>query len=191
MMADTETPETATRALPSEPAAPRWLRIVMVVFLAAPQLLTGLWAVLLPARWFADFPGLGPALIAAEPPFNRHLATDAGAGFLAIGLCVAGAAWLGRVSACRLALITYLALEIPHVTYHVGHRVDALSGFEEAMSVAGILSGVAVALVFLWLLRPAVSPAGAGRSSVQPTAVSPTAGRAPTRPSPSNASADH
>ncbi len=67
----------------------------MVVFLAVPQLVTGAWAILRPAGWFADFPGIGPALVAAEPPFNRHLATDAGAGFLAIGVCLAVAVVFG------------------------------------------------------------------------------------------------
>lgn len=142
----------------------------MLVFLAAPQLLTGAWAILRPAGWFADFPGIGPALVAAEPPFNRHLATDAGAGFLAIGACLAVAVVFRRVSSCRLALLTYLAFEVPHALYHVSHRVDALSGITEVLSASAILSGVGVALVLLWALQPRLSPGNAGRSSALPTA---------------------
>jgi len=35
-----------------------------------------------------------PRLVAAEPPYNAHLATDAGAGLLASGLVLLVAAWL-------------------------------------------------------------------------------------------------
>ena len=178
-----ESVASASSALPPPDAvAATWIRTVMAVFLAAPQLLTGAWAILRPAGWFADFPGIGPAIVAAEPPFNRHLATDAGAGFLAIGACLLAAAIFARVPSCRLALLTYLVFEVPHAAYHVGHRVDALSGITELLSASAILSGVAVALVLLWVLQPRRSPGNAGRSSALPTAASaydePTAGAA-------------
>ncbi len=60
----------------------------LALALAPAQLVTGLWAVLAPLAWFDDFPGLGPSLIAADPPYNQHLATDAGAGFLATGVAL-------------------------------------------------------------------------------------------------------
>ena len=56
----------------------RWVRLGMVVTLAVPQLVTGLWAVIATRNWFERFPGVDPRLVAAEPPFNAHLATDAG-----------------------------------------------------------------------------------------------------------------
>jgi hypothetical protein len=87
----------------SEESVARWVRLGMVIVLAVPQLAIGLWAVLAPANWFEKFPGIDPRLVAAEPPFNAHLATDAGAGFLAIGIALAVAAAWGRRQAVQLA----------------------------------------------------------------------------------------
>ena len=47
----------------------------------------------IPRRCCPRFPGWDPRLVAAEPPFNEHLAGDAGAGFLATGAIVLLAAW--------------------------------------------------------------------------------------------------
>ena len=80
-----------------------WVRVGMVV-LAAPQLLIGLWAMLAPHHWYENFPGVHPHLISAEPPYNAHLATDAGIGFLCtgVGLLVA-AAWGTAIRRLRRA----------------------------------------------------------------------------------------
>jgi hypothetical protein len=59
-----------------------WVRLGLVA-LAVPQVVTGTWALVDASHWFDHFPGFDPRLAAAEPPFNAHLATDAGAGFLA------------------------------------------------------------------------------------------------------------
>ena len=127
---------------------PQWVRLGLVVALALPQLAVGLWAVLDPSGWFADFPGVDPRLVAAEPPFNQHLATDAGAGFLCTGVAlVAAAAWRRR-SGVLVALATLVAFAVPHLAYHVSHPSDLLTSGEDAMNVAVLTLPLVLAAVF-------------------------------------------
>jgi len=135
-------PEQGTRS-------PTWVRLGCVA-LAAPQLFTGAWAIAAPAGWFAHFPGLGPNLVAADGPYNAHLAGDAGAGFLAtaVALLVA-AAWADR-RVTVTALVTYLAFALPHFAYHLLHPADRLSGATNAGNVASLGLGAALPLVLLW-----------------------------------------
>lgn len=126
-----------------------WVRLALVA-LGVPNLLTGLWAVASPQGWFEDFPGWDPRLVAAEPPFNEHLATDAGAGLLASGLIVLAAAWMGTRSAVRLGLIGYAAFAIPHAGWHVLNPSESLSGMEEVQNTAPLVFA-AVATVGLFI----------------------------------------
>ena len=125
----------------------RWVRWGVLVVLAVPQLATGAWVVLAPQSWFDDFPGFGPALVGAEPPFNRHLATDAGSAFLATGVALAIAViWLRR-QLVMLVLATYLASAIPHTLYHVAHEAPGLSSGEHVTNAALL---VVAGVVLLW-----------------------------------------
>lgn len=128
--------------------APRWVRLAMVA-LGVPNALAGLWAVLSPQGWFDDFPGWDPRLVAAEPPFNEHLATDAGAGLLASGVLVLAAAWIASRAAARLALFGYGAFAIPHAAWHVFNPSDNLSGADEIQSIGSVVFA-AVATVGLY-----------------------------------------
>ena len=129
------------------------LRVVTVLGLAGPNLLTGLWAVLAPRHWFENFPGLGPALVAGVPPFNAHLSADAGAGFLATGVALAWAAATARRSDLRLALVASLVFTVPHTIYHAAHEAPALSGLAQFVTVAMLGSGGALAALLLWWIR--------------------------------------
>jgi len=129
---------------------PRWVRWGVLVALAVPQLVTGLWAVVAPRSWFDDFPGLGPALVGAEPPYNHHLATDAGGAFLATGVGLLIAVIWPRRQLVMLAISTYVAFAVPHTIYHAAHESPGLSSGEDATNVGLLLSGVAVAAVLLW-----------------------------------------
>ncbi|WP_225726999.1 MULTISPECIES: hypothetical protein [unclassified Nocardia] len=91
----------------------RWLatRILLAV-LAVQGVVIGLWAVVLPHSFYEGFPGLGMHWIAQDGPYNHHLATDAGAFFLALGVVAAAAAYLNTGNAARLAGLGWLVFAV-------------------------------------------------------------------------------
>lgn len=134
----------------TEPDVPPWVRLGLVVALALPQLIVGLWAVLDPSGWYQDFPGIDPRLVAAEPPFNQHLATDAGAGFLATGVAlVAAAAWRRRTGVL-VALASLVAFAVPHLAYHATHPSDLLTSGERAVNLVVLVIPLVVAALLAW-----------------------------------------
>jgi len=146
--------------------APGWVRLGILVTLAVPQLVVGLWATVMTQSWFDDFPGIGPALVAAEGPYNRHLASDAGAGFLATGVgLLAAALWANRTGV-RVALLTFVAFTLPHTLYHLFNPADSLSGVENAGNVVSLASGLVLAAVFAYGTgdRPPLARAAASSS---------------------------
>jgi hypothetical protein len=145
---------------------------------AVPQLATGLWAVLAPRRWFDDFPGIGPALVGAEPPYNQHLATDAGGAFLATGVALLIAVIWPRRQLAVLALVTYLTFAIPHAVYHAAHEAPGLSSAEDAANVMLLFIGVAVAAGLLWGAWRA-APARSASSTPSRTLISSTPNQTP------------
>lgn len=128
---------------------PRWVRLGLLILLAAPQLLVGLWALLSPQHWFDSFPGLGPALIAGEPPFNQHLASDVGAAFVATGVGLLLAAYWGTRQSARLALAVFVAFTAPHVAYHVLNPAPELDAAADVAN-AGLLASNLVWAAVLW-----------------------------------------
>jgi len=128
---------------------PDWVRLGLVVLLAVPQLVIGVWAMAAPRRWFETFPGFGPALVAGEPPFNQHLASDVGAAFLATGVGLALAAHWGTQRTVRLALAIFIAFTVPHVAYHVLEPAPGLSAAADAANAGLLASGLVFAAV-LW-----------------------------------------
>lgn len=127
---------TPPRAGPSARAAP-WARLTLLA-LAVPQLLTGLWAVANPEGWYRTFPGFGPMLVAAEPPFNAHLATDAGAGFVATGVVAAVAAVWGERRTVLLAAVTLAAFALPHLYFHATQPAEALTTTQNTANVTAL-----------------------------------------------------
>jgi len=123
------------------------------VTLAVPQLVVGVWAVLAPKSWFESFPGFDPRLVAAQPPYNEHLATDVGAGFVATGVVLLVAAVWANRAAMTIALVAFTAFTLPHVVYHASSPSDALTGVEDALNVATLANGLVLAAVFAWGLR--------------------------------------
>lgn len=128
----------------------RWVRIGTGVGLALPQLLTGVWALVAPESWWNHFPGIGPALVSATPPFNEHLVRDVGAGFLATGTALAVAAVTGRRAQVGLALMTYLVFTVPHVWHHATHDAPGLTGWEDTWGAALLGAGAALAAVLAY-----------------------------------------
>lgn len=139
--------------MPASPAlARRWVGVVLVL-LAVPNLITGAWGVLAPRHWFDRFPGWAPRLVGAYPPFNEHLAADAAAGLLAIGVAAA-IAWRWRDRRVVLAsTATVLAFAAPHAVFHLTHPSDLLTGGEQAtndLALVAAVIGAAVVAMAAW-----------------------------------------
>lgn len=144
----------------------RWIRVGLAL-LAVPQLITGLWAVLAPENWFDKFPGADPRLVAGEPPYNAHLASDAGAGFLATGLILAIAiAWPQR-NLILTALAGFLAFSLPHFLYHAFNPAPGLSASEDVTNAVTLAFGlvIAVVLVVVTVGRRRIGPAPAAAAN--------------------------
>ncbi|MBA2280373.1 MAG: hypothetical protein H0W25_03930 [Acidimicrobiia bacterium] len=138
----------------------RWVRLGVAVAMGVPQLVIGLWALVAPERWFLSFPGFDPRLVAAEPPYNEHLARDVGAGFFATGVVlIVAAAWANR-AAIQIALLGFAAFTVPHVTYHATKPADALTGIENAVNALTLASGLVLATVFAWGMRTSAASVG-------------------------------
>lgn len=155
------------------PRQPRWLRVLMVL-LAVPNVITGLWAVGNPQHWYDTFPGWAPQLISALPPYNEHLATDAGSGLLASGLVMGLAAWWPRREVVITAAAAYLAFSLPHFLWHAVNPAGGLTTPENTVNnvtLAAAVVGGGVVLMWQWhhrLRRPHVtldSPIAEGATS--------------------------
>lgn len=129
---------------------PSWVRIGVLVVLAIPQLLVGVWALLATRNWYENFPGFGPDLVASIPPFNDHLAADAGGGFLATGLGLLLACVWPRRELVLLALAIFLAFALPHTLYHSFNEAPGLEGSEDVVNAVSLWFQVIAAGVFAW-----------------------------------------
>ena len=127
--------------------------------LGVPNVFAGLWATIAPRSWFDSFPGWDPRLVAAEPPYNAHLATDAGAGLLASGVVLIAAAWLADTRSVRLGLLAFAAFAVPHAAYHATNPAPGLNTAQDAQNVALLVFIVLAALVLLVGARDRVSAA--------------------------------
>jgi hypothetical protein len=137
----------------SSRVVPAWVRLALVA-LAVPSFLTGAWAVLSPQGWFDDFPGFDPRLVAAEPPFNEHLATDAGAGLLASGVVLLVAALLADGRSVRLGLVANATFVIPHSLWHTCNPSDPLTDAQNVQNAATLVfNAVAVVGLFVYVAR--------------------------------------
>ncbi|HMG41176.1 MAG TPA: hypothetical protein VK611_07585 [Acidimicrobiales bacterium] len=131
----------------THPVVATWVRLGLLA-LGLPNVLAGMWAVAAPESWFDSFPGWDPRLVAAEPPYNAHLATDAGAGLLASGVVLVAAAWLGDTRSVRLGLLAFATFSVPHAAYHAFNPAPGLSNAEDVQNV--------VVLVFVLLASVAL-----------------------------------
>ena len=135
---------------PGSEAVPGWVRLGVVLVLAVPQLLVGVWALVATANWYENFPGVGPDLVAAIPPFNEHLAADAGGGFFATGVGLLLAGIWPRRDLVLLALAVFLAFALPHTLYHSINEAPGLQGAEEIVNAASLWFQVVAAAVLAW-----------------------------------------
>lgn len=125
-----------------------WVRVALVA-LGVPNAAAGLWAVAAPDSWYESFPGWDPRLVAAEPPFNEHLVTDAGAGLLASGFVLLAAAWLADRRSVRFGIVAFLVFAVPHTFWHAMNESPGLTAGEDAQNVATLVFSLVVAVVVL------------------------------------------
>ena len=92
---------------------------------------------------------LDPRLVAAEPPFNEHLVTDAGSGLLASGIALLTAAWLADRRSVRLGVLLFLVFAVPHTLWHATNESPGLTSAQDAQNVATLVFSVVVAVVLL------------------------------------------
>jgi len=137
-----------------------------LLLVGVPQLAVGLWALISPSGWYANFPGAGNEWLPLYGSYDEHLATDVGSTFVALGLAlVIAAIWLDR-RAVQLALIAYLAYALPHFIYHLGADSVLTNGDQIAN---GFTVGLAVATA-LMLLGLTLRPAGPAAAPPAPDA---------------------
>ena len=96
-----------------------------LIALAVRQGLVGIWALLGPESFYANFPGAGHAWVALLPEYNEHLTRDVGALSLALTvLLVAAARWPER-RLVRVALVALGVYAIAHTVFHATHLEGA------------------------------------------------------------------
>lgn len=90
----------------------------LLLALGIPQTATGLWALVAPHGFYAQFP-TGQGWLSALGPFDEHLVIDVGALFVAIGvLAILAAAWLRRPLVVG-AGVAWLLFSVPHLIWHL------------------------------------------------------------------------
>jgi hypothetical protein len=130
---------------------------VLLGVLAASQVVTGGWALVVPASFYADFPAGGTPWVALLPPYNEHLVRDAGAGMLALAVALALAAWWGDRRVVITAVAAFLTFTVPHAVFHSLHLehfplADAVA--QQAGFVVEIVLAVAVLVLVARDRRP-------------------------------------
>jgi hypothetical protein len=125
-----------------------WVTVALVV-LAAPNLAAGVWGLVAPEHWYDNFPGWAPRLVAAYPPFNEHLVSDAAGGLFAAGVAAAVALCWRRRDVVIVAMVAFLAFALPHATFHLAHPADALSDNEDLVNTVTLWGAVAIAVALM------------------------------------------
>jgi alkylhydroperoxidase family enzyme len=132
-----------------------------LVSLGIPQLALGIWALISPTGFYGTFPVVaGQHWLPAYGPYDSHLVTDVGSTFLAIGLLMLLAAWFLERRVAQIALVVYLAYDIPHLVFHLRNDGVLSSGSQVVNGVALGLSALSAIALLGLLLRAPGSPAG-------------------------------
>ncbi len=119
-----------------------------LLLLAASALPVGFWASFAPRSFYDDFPAPGRYWVSAIGPYNEHLVTDVGAGYLALGVLLGLAGTLLGRTLVRVSLVTWLAYAMPHFAFHF----TTLDAFSLADNLANMSSlGLMVLLPLLLL----------------------------------------
>ncbi len=123
-------------------------------------LVIGLWQAVLPASFYADFPGTGHHWVSPDGPYNEHLLRDVGLGNLGVGVVALVALLTGVVWVARAVGLAAVVMGLPHQLYHQAHvSVLPTTTDQVLQSISlAVVSLTAVALLVLACRLPA-SPA--------------------------------
>ncbi|MDQ4065380.1 MAG: hypothetical protein M3161_04975 [Actinomycetota bacterium] len=123
---------------------------VGLFILAAPTLITGLWAILAPASWYADY-GHGIAPPSAFGDYNEHFVQDLGSGYLGIGAVLVAAAMLLQRQVVMTALAGFLVFTLPHFVVHLVEPGELdRSGY---VFTTGVLALAVLVALWVWRLN--------------------------------------
>lgn len=126
-----------------ERAAMGWGMRLGLLLLASSALPVGFWASFAPRSFYEDFPAPGRHWVSAIGPYNEHLITDVGAGYLALGVMFGLAGILLGRTLVRVSLLAWLTYAVPHSAFHL----TTLGAFSLADNLASMGSlGFAVLL---------------------------------------------
>jgi hypothetical protein len=133
---------------------------VILVGLGGIQAVNGIWALLAPTSFYADFPpGIG-GWVSALPAYNEHLMRDVGGLFLATGFILLVAAVHLERRIVLLALISYLLFAIPHAIWHFFN----LEPYGTGDVIGNVVALTATVVLPLWLVWVTGSDEGASPS---------------------------
>ena len=124
----------------------RTVRIALAA-LALSALAVALPALLVPQRFFADFPFVGH-WVDRLGPYNQHLTTDVGALHLAFAALFGWAATRASREAALAACLAWTTFSLPHLGYHITHlgRFAVTDAAAQTGSLA-LLTVVPIALI--------------------------------------------
>ena len=126
----------------------RWIRGGLA-YLTMSFLAVGAWATFAPASFYTHFPGWGHPWLAGDGPYNAHLVTDAGVGFLAVAAVLLVAALRPAVAVARLALLAALVHGVPHLAFHLVHPDHSLASTDQMLSTVGLAVNLVAAAALL------------------------------------------
>jgi hypothetical protein len=136
-----------------------WLGVSL---LAATALVVGVWALVLPRSFYADFPAAGRHWVSALGPYNEHLVRDVGALNLALGALLVLAAIVRERLLVQAALAAWLVYAVPHFVFHAT-ELDALPFLDNAANVITLGLAVLLPLVLLAATGRRRAETGGGR----------------------------
>ncbi len=126
----------------------KWVRGGLV-YLTVSFAAVGLWATLDPLGFYDGFPGAGRQWVAGDGPYNAHLVSDAGIGFLAVGVVLLLAAvWMDR-RLVQAALVVTIVHNLPHLLFHLRHPNELVGSGDQLLSNGGLALGALLAAVLL------------------------------------------
>lgn len=126
----------------------RWTRAGLI-YLTATFLTIGLWATFSTRTFYDNFPGGGHHWVSGGGPYNAHLASDAGVGFLAVGaVLLLSAVWMDR-RVVQAALVATILHDLPHLLFHLRHPNELLGSADRALSNGGLGLGVFLGALLL------------------------------------------